>query len=88
MVITASEKHAVRVMQAVLGAVGSRPELVDFVIGDRPEPFAVTTIDQAVAQGRDRVIFSIGYGRTPRPGAVRLLEPSASPAVSGCSRSP
>ena len=85
MVITASEKHAVRVMQAVLGAVGSRPELVDFVIGDRPEPFAVTTIDQAVAQSRDRVIFSIGYGRTPHgrvlsdfgalgePGGERLL---------------
>jgi hypothetical protein len=72
-------------MQAVLGAVGSRPELVDFVIGDRPEPFAVTTIDQAVAQSRDRVIFSIGYGRTPHgrvlsdfgalgePGGERLL---------------
>lgn len=65
MVITASEKHAVRVMQAVLAAVGTRPELVDFVISDRPEPFAVSTIDQALAQSRDRVIFSIGYGRTP-----------------------
>lgn len=85
MVITASEKHAVRVMQAVLGAVSSQPDLVDFVIGDRPEPFAVTTIDQAVAQSRDRVIFSIGYGRTPHgrvlsdfgalgePGGERLL---------------
>jgi hypothetical protein len=65
MVITASEKHAVRVMQAVLAAVATRPELIDVIIGDRPEPFAVTTIDQAVAQSRDRVIFSIGYGRTP-----------------------
>ncbi|MFM9877170.1 MAG: DEAD/DEAH box helicase [Rhodoglobus sp.] len=85
MVITASEKHAVRVMQAVLGAVGSQPDLVDFVIGDHPEPFAVTTIEQAVAQSRDRVIFSIGYGRTPHgrvlsdfgalgePGGERLL---------------
>ncbi len=85
MVITASEKHAVRVMQAVLSEIGTRPELVDFVIGDRAEPFAVTTIDQAVAQSRDRVIFSIGYGRTPHgrvlsdfgslgePGGERLL---------------
>jgi hypothetical protein len=85
MVITASEKHAVRVMQAVLGAIASQPELVDFIIGDRAEPFAVTTIDQAVAQSRDRVIFSIGYGRTPHgrvlsdfgslgePGGERLL---------------
>ncbi|CAN5346661.1 hypothetical protein BH10ACT7_BH10ACT7_28290 [soil metagenome] len=85
MVITASEKHAVRVMQAVLNEIGNRPELVDFIIGDRSEPFAVSTIDQAVAQSRDRVIFSIGYGRTPHgrvlsdfgtlgePGGERLL---------------
>jgi hypothetical protein len=55
------------------------------VIGDRPEPFTVSTIDQAVAQSRDRVIFSLGYGRTPHgrvlsdfgslgePGGERLL---------------
>jgi len=85
MVITASARHAVRVQQAVLAATSGRPELSDFVLGDRPEPFTVTTIDQAVAQSRDRVIFSIGYGRTPhgrvlsdfgalgRPGGERLL---------------
>jgi hypothetical protein len=65
MVITASPLHAVRVQQAVLTAVTTRPELNDFIIGDRPEPFAVMTIDQAVAESRDRVIFSIGFGRTP-----------------------
>lgn len=85
MVITASPAHAVRVQQAVLTAITSKPELNDFIIGDRPEPFAVMTIDQAVAESRDRVIFSIGYGRTPhgrvlsnfgvlgRPGGERLL---------------
>jgi len=85
MVITASPKHAVRVMQAVLDAAANTPALADFVIGDRPEPFTVSTIDQAVAQSRDRVIFSIGYGRTPHgrvlsdfgslgePGGERLL---------------
>ena len=85
MVITASPKHAVRVMQAVLNEVGNRPELVDFIIADRPEPFAVSTLDHAVAESRDRVIFSIGYGRTPHgrvlsdfgslgmPGGERLL---------------
>jgi hypothetical protein len=85
MVITASERHAVRVQQAVLTAVATKPELADFVIGDRPEPFTVITIEQAVAQSRDRVIFSIGFGRTPHgrvltnfgalgePGGERLL---------------
>jgi hypothetical protein len=65
MVITASQAHAVRVMHAVLVAVNDKPELADFIIGDRAEPFTVSTIEQSVAQSRDRVIFSIGYGRTP-----------------------
>ena len=85
MVITASAKHAVRVQQAVLTAVATRPELNEFILSDRPEPFTVMTIDQAVAESRDRVIFSIGYGRTPHgrvlsdfgalghPGGERLL---------------
>jgi hypothetical protein len=85
MVITASEKHAIDVMQAVLNAAVSSPQLLDFVTTDRPEPFTVTTIEQAVAQSRDRVVFSIGYGRTPHgrvlsdfgalgePGGERLL---------------
>jgi hypothetical protein len=65
MVITASQAHSVRVMHAVLVAVSDKPELADFIIGDRAEPFTVSTIEQSVAQSRDRVIFSIGYGRTP-----------------------
>ncbi len=85
MVVTASEKHAVRVMQAVLEAMPSHPELAEFVVGDRAEPFDVLPIARAVAQARDRVVFSLGYGRTPhgrvlsdfgplgQPGGERLL---------------
>ncbi|MHA7985780.1 AAA family ATPase [Rathayibacter sp. CAU 1779] len=85
MVVTASQKHAVRVQHAVLAASAKRQELADFVMGDRPEPFTVVTLEESVAQSRDRVIFSIGYGRTPHgrllssfgplgePGGERLL---------------
>jgi len=85
MVVTASEKHAVRVLQAVLAAMTTRPELSEFVLGDSAEAFEVLPIERAVAQSRDRVIFSIGYGRTPhgrvladfgplgQPGGERLL---------------
>jgi hypothetical protein len=85
MVITASPKHAVRVEQSVLSAFARRPDLAEFILEDRPESFAVMTLEQAVAQSRDRVIFSIGYGRTPHgrllsdfgalalPGGERLL---------------
>ncbi|WBU37905.1 AAA family ATPase [Homoserinibacter sp. YIM 151385] len=85
MVVTASEKHAVRVLEAVLRATVDDTALSDFVAADRPEPFAVTTIERAAAQSRDRVVFSLGYGRTPhgrvlsdfgalgKPGGERLL---------------
>jgi hypothetical protein len=85
MVVTASSRHAVRVHQAVLSAFAKRKDLSDFILGDRAEPFTVVTLEQSVAQSRDRVIFSIGYGRTPHgrllsnfgtlaePGGERLL---------------
>jgi len=85
MVLSASAKHAVRVQRAVLAAAASHPELSDFVLSNRTEPFTVSTIEQAVAESRDRVIFSIGFGRTPhgrvlsdfgalgREGGERLL---------------
>ena len=85
MVVTASDKHAVRVMDAVLAAMSAHPALSDFLLGERSEPFAVLPVERAVAQSRDRVVFSLGYGRTPhgrvlsdfgalgRPGGERLL---------------
>jgi hypothetical protein len=65
MVITASSRHAVRVHQAVLAAFAKRTDLSSFILSDTAEPFTVLTLEQATAQSRDRVIFSIGYGRTP-----------------------
>jgi len=79
MVITASAKHAVRVEQAVLTAVQGHKDLTDFVIGDRTEPFMVATLEQSVAQSRDRVIFSIGYGRTPHGRVLRDFGPLGKP---------
>ncbi len=85
MVITASTRHAARVHQAVLAAFAKRTDLSDFILKDRAEPFTVLTLEQAVAQSRDRVIFSVGFGRTPHgrllsnfgslgePGGDRLL---------------
>lgn len=85
MVITASPVHAVRVQQAVLSAVGRRQDIAPFFTEPRSEQFLVATLEQCVAQSRDRVIFSIGYGRTPhgrvlsnfgrlaQPGGDRLL---------------
>jgi hypothetical protein len=85
MVVTASEKHAVRVMNSVLAKMSTHPQLADFVVGESAEPFAVLPVERAVAHSRDRVVFSLGYGRTPhgrvlsdfgalgQPGGERLL---------------
>ena len=85
LVITASQKHAVRVQAAVLRAVAKRTEVTDFFLKEQAEPFMVVTLEQALALSRDRVILSVGYGRTPhgrmlsnfgslgRPGGDRLL---------------
>lgn len=77
MVITASARHAVRVQQAVLSAFAKRSDLSDFILGDRAEPFMVATLDQSVAQSRDRVIFSVGYGKTTHGRVLSNFGPLA-----------
>ncbi len=85
MVLTASTRHAVRVQLSVLRAFSKLPQYREFLLGERAEPFVVLTLEQAMAQSRDRVIFSVGYGRTPhgrvlsnfgalgKPGGERLI---------------
>jgi hypothetical protein len=69
MVVTASRKHAERVRAAVGTAFAGRSDVADFVGRDSTEPFAVLTLEDAVAESRDRVIFSLGFGLT-RHGRV------------------
>ena len=75
MVLTASAKHATRVHEAVSSAAQTRSELASFVTSDSHEPFVVATLDQAQGFTRDRVIFSLGYGRTPHGRVVSDLGP-------------
>ncbi len=64
MVITASRRHAERIRAAVDAAFAGRPEAVGFVARDSAEPFAVLTLEESVAESRDRVVFSLGFGLT------------------------
>lgn len=64
MVITASRKHAERVRAAVASAFTGRTDVADFIGRDTAEPFAVLTLEESVAESRDRVIFSLGFGLT------------------------
>ncbi|MFS0854616.1 AAA family ATPase [Microbacterium sp. 179-I 3D4 NHS] len=64
MVVTASARHAERVRAAVTAAFAGRSDVADFVGRDTAEPFAVLTLEESVAESRDRVIFSLGFGLT------------------------
>ncbi len=64
MVTTASRRHAERVRKAVTAAFAGRADVAEFVGRDTAEPFAVLTLEESVAESRDRVIFSLGYGLT------------------------
>jgi hypothetical protein len=64
MVVTASVRHAERVRVAVEAAFAGRSDVADFVSRDTAEPFSVLTLEESVAESRDRVIFSLGYGLT------------------------
>jgi hypothetical protein len=64
MVVTASARHAERVRAAVNTAFAGRSDVSAFALRDTAEPFAVLTLEQSVAESRDRVIFSLGFGLT------------------------
>lgn len=64
MVVTASARHAERVRAAVTAAFAGRSDVAAFVGRDTIEPFTVLTLEESVAESRDRVIFSLGFGLT------------------------
>lgn len=65
MVVSASPKHAGRVFDGVFQEVAARPELHDYFTTVTPEPFLSVSLESAQGLSRDRVIFSLGFGRTP-----------------------
>ena len=79
MVITASSVHAARVHDALAQAVVSRPDIAGFFTQESHEPFAVLTLEQARAMTRDRVVFSLGFGRTPHGRVLSDIGPLSEP---------
>ena len=75
MVLTASSKHSRAVRDLLSEAATSRADLAKFITADSQEPFVVATLGQADGFTRDRVIFSLGYGRTRHGRVVSDLGP-------------
>lgn len=77
-VITASDRHAVRVAQAIRLQMANHPLLTSF-FDSGPDSFRVVTVDRAAGLVRDRIIFSLGYGRTPHGRALHGFGPLSEP---------
>lgn len=65
MVVTASRSHAERVAAVVADEVGKQPQLAEFFDAHGREEFDCVTMSELTHRLADRVIFSVGFGRTP-----------------------
>jgi len=65
MVVTASRVHAERVFQSVQQEVAKQPQLSEFFDAHGREQFECVTMSELTHRLADRVIFSVGFGRTP-----------------------
>lgn len=65
MVVTASRTHAERVFHAVRQEVVKQPQLAEFFDAHGREQFESVTMSELTHRLADRVIFSVGFGRTP-----------------------
>ena len=65
MVVTASRSHAERIDQRVSEAVREQPAIAEFFDAHGRERFEAVTMSELTHRLADRVIFSVGFGRTP-----------------------
>ncbi|MDG2497721.1 MAG: hypothetical protein P8M68_06040 [Aquiluna sp.] len=65
MVVTASRVHAERVSQAVQLEVAGQPHLAEFFDAHGREQFECVSMSELTHRLADRVIFSVGFGKTP-----------------------
>ena len=65
MVVTASKSHADRIDQRVSEAVREQPAIAEFFDAHGRERFESVTMSELTHRLADRVIFSVGFGRTP-----------------------
>jgi hypothetical protein len=69
-VATASVVHADRIRAALQKELASRSDLSPFFDGHGDEKFEVVTIADLAHRIADRIIFSVGFGLTPRGGVA------------------
>ncbi|OMH35006.1 DEAD/DEAH box helicase [Tersicoccus sp. Bi-70] len=71
-VIAGNRRHAGRISDAVRDAVADNPARAEFFAAG-PDAFRVVDLDRAAGVVRDRIILSLGYGRTPHGRVLHTL---------------
>lgn len=64
-VVASNRIHAQRIREHLKTLAATSPALADFFRTDRHEPFAILHPETVAGQQRDRVIFALGYAKTP-----------------------
>ena len=72
-VITFGSPHTTRVQAAIDAALAADPTLDDALNGNEREPFFVKNIERVQGDERDSIILSVGYGKNPADGKLRLF---------------
>jgi hypothetical protein len=73
LVATASQKHADRLDQALQAGMRDKAHLAEFFEGHGREKFEITTIKDLAHRIADRVIFSVGFGKSSSAAAPKSL---------------
>src|SRR5690606_37205896 len=64
-VIALGITHATRLEEAIRARVATEPDISAFFDDERAEPFFIKNLERVQGAGRDAIILSIGYGKTP-----------------------
>ncbi|MCS4484968.1 prevent-host-death family protein [Gleimia sp. 6138-11-ORH1] len=64
-VVAANRIHAQRIRERLRTVMMTSPALADFFRGDVAEPFVILHPDTVQGKQRDKVIFALGYAKTP-----------------------
>lgn len=64
-VVAANRIHAQRIRERLRTVMATSPALADFFRTDIAEPFAILHPDSVQGKQRDKVIFALGYAKTP-----------------------
>lgn len=86
-IVAGTPLHADRIREALLTEVRSNPALAPFFAGSRPEPVIVAGLPDVASLERDRIVLTLGLGRTPHGRVLhrfgRIAEPGGDAMLLG-----